>query len=421
MNPENTLLAQNSSRRHDLDWLRVIAFGLLILYHVGMFYVTWDWHVKSPHASRFLEPAMVLVNPWRLALLFFISGVALRFALDKARYGTQNGTQRKNGIAAFARARFVRLFLPIAFGMLVLVVPQSYFELLTKGEIEPGYWRFYPAYLDLEQHFSIITPTWNHLWYVVYLLIYTLLIVAVSPWLGRLAAGRGERLFAWLLRGPTGLRLFVVPALPFIAYRFVLAPHFPTTHALVDDWANHANNLTVLLLGYLAAKSPFFWQAIAAARVRALTTTLAFAALLTVAYLNAGWVRQNDVLITAFHTLRTLYAWLAILTLLGLAQRWLDRPGPLLAYLSGAIFPCYILHQTLIVVIGYALAGMRLPVAAEAGIVTGGTVAGCLVLYETIRRVGPLRPLFGLPWRKPEHSSGQAAAPVRPRRRVTST
>ncbi len=26
-------------RRHDLDWLRIIAFGLLVLYHVGMFYV----------------------------------------------------------------------------------------------------------------------------------------------------------------------------------------------------------------------------------------------------------------------------------------------------------------------------------------------------------------------------------------------
>ena len=38
-------------RRHDLDWVRVCAFGLLVLYHVGMYYVTWDWHVKSPHAS----------------------------------------------------------------------------------------------------------------------------------------------------------------------------------------------------------------------------------------------------------------------------------------------------------------------------------------------------------------------------------
>src|SRR3546814_3567935 len=43
-----------SPRRHDLDWLRIIAFGLLILYHMGMFFVTWDWHVKrsEEHTSE---------------------------------------------------------------------------------------------------------------------------------------------------------------------------------------------------------------------------------------------------------------------------------------------------------------------------------------------------------------------------------
>ena len=61
-----------AGRRHDLDWLRVGAFGFLIFYHIGMFYVTWDWHVKSPYAGPGLEPAMGLVNPWRLALLFFM-------------------------------------------------------------------------------------------------------------------------------------------------------------------------------------------------------------------------------------------------------------------------------------------------------------------------------------------------------------
>jgi len=65
-----------SARRYDLDWLRIFAFGLLILYHVGMYYVSWDWHVKSPFASTTLEPLMMLSSPWRLALLFFVSGCA---------------------------------------------------------------------------------------------------------------------------------------------------------------------------------------------------------------------------------------------------------------------------------------------------------------------------------------------------------
>ena len=73
------------ARRHDLDWLRIAAFGLLILYHVGMFYVSWPWHAKSAHAPvTSLEMPMRLIGGWRLPLLFVISGVALRFAFDKA-------------------------------------------------------------------------------------------------------------------------------------------------------------------------------------------------------------------------------------------------------------------------------------------------------------------------------------------------
>ena len=85
-------LASTSPRRHDLDWIRVGAFVLLILYHVGMFYVPWDWHVKSSHEVPGLIPAMLLTNPWRLTLLFLVSGAATRFLFD--------GLERK-GAGAF--------------------------------------------------------------------------------------------------------------------------------------------------------------------------------------------------------------------------------------------------------------------------------------------------------------------------------
>lgn len=397
MRYETTPRDRKTRRRHDLDWLRVAAFGVLILYHVGMFYVTWDWHVKSPHMSRALEPAMVLVNPWRLALLFFISGAAMRFALEKT------------GRAAFAGNRFLRLALPVAFAMTVLIVPQSYYELLYKGEIGPGYWRFYADYLNLARQFSIVTPTWNHLWYVVYLLIYAMIVAALAPLLTRIADGPAARFFAWAGAGRTGLRLVLVPVLPFLFYRFCLSPHYPTTHALVDDWANHANNLTLVFLGYMAARSDAFWASVDALRSRALLAAVAIATLLTVAYLNASWVRSDAALLAGFHALRTIYAWLVILALLGLARRWLERPGPVLAYLNRAIFPYYILHQTLIVVIGALLIPLRLPALVEAGTIVAGTVIGCAVLYEAIRRIPPLRPFFGLPF-----LDRRDAAPARP-------
>ena len=174
------------NRRYDLDWLRVIAFALLIFYHIGMFYVTWGWHVKSVYAGPAAEPLMQMVNPWRLALLFFISGVAIRFATDKAPV-------KEGGRLAFARSRLYRLGLPILMGVIVIVAPQSYFELRQAGAIEPGFLAFWGDYLKLEQLFPMITPTWNHLWYVVYLLVYVLLLAPFLPMLRRLAEGSGAR------------------------------------------------------------------------------------------------------------------------------------------------------------------------------------------------------------------------------------
>ena len=107
-------------RHHFLDWVRIIAFFLLILYHVGMYYVTWGWHVKSPHAGTTLEPFMMLSSPWRLALLFLVSGVASSVMLAKLRP------------LAFLGKRSWRLLIPLLFGMLVIVPPQSYLEVVEK-------------------------------------------------------------------------------------------------------------------------------------------------------------------------------------------------------------------------------------------------------------------------------------------------
>ena len=372
-------------RRYDLDWLRVIAFGILIFYHIGMFYVTWGWHIKSPHASPLLEPAMALVNPWRLALLFFISGVAIRFAADRMP------------LARFAPRRFLHLFVPIVFGMLVIVPPQTYLELRFRGVIDPGVWDFYRDYLRLEQVYPVITPTWNHLWYVVYILVYTMILVPLVPLLRRLADGPAGRAMAWLESGSLGWRLLLVPAVPFVVYRLWLAPQFPTTHALVDDWANHAASFTMLLWGYLAAKSPAFWRAVDRALPMALAFTVAAGAAL--AAIRANWQAIGDdaMLAAGAQTLRTLYAWAAIVAVLGLAQRLLNRPSPALAYLTKAVFPFYILHQTIIILVGYPLISAALPVWQEASIVTLATVLGCLALYEVaIRRLPPLWPAMGL-------------------------
>ncbi|NUR10868.1 MAG: acyltransferase family protein, partial [Bradyrhizobium sp.] len=176
---------QSSERLIDLDWVRILAFGLLIFYHVGMLYVSWGFHIKSVHRLTWLEPLMLFLNPWRLSLLFLVSGVATRFMLDKS------------GLASLAGARSVRLLIPLIFGMLAIVPPQSYLQIVESLGYPAGFIDFYARhYFAFGAQFCpnpcIVLPTWNHLWFVVYLWVYTMALIGVltlwptcADWLGR--------------------------------------------------------------------------------------------------------------------------------------------------------------------------------------------------------------------------------------------
>ena len=163
-------------RRHDIDTLRVFAFALLILYHVGMVYVVdWGFHIKSPSLLAWAEWPMVLVNRWRMSLLFLLSGIALGLVLARRPPGR------------LVANRSWRLLLPLAFGMLAIVPVQAYCEARMLGTIEPGFVAFLLRYLQLRPWpAGTFTGaeygfTWNHLWYLPYLWVYTVLALLALP------------------------------------------------------------------------------------------------------------------------------------------------------------------------------------------------------------------------------------------------
>jgi len=374
------------NRRHDIDALRALAFALLILYHWGMLYVgDWGWHVKSPHTYEWLQWPMMVVNRWRMSLIFLISGVSSAFLMARG------------GGLAFLGKRSWRLLLPLVFGILVIVPVQPYVQGIGTGYVKPGFFDFLARYYQFRPWpkgaFDGDTSggTWNHLWYLAYLWTYTVVLAVALPLL-RSRAGQG------LQRCLTGLRgwaLLLLPALPIAIETVTLQGRFEDTGDLVHDGYRNALYFTVFLYGFWLARDAAVWDELARLRRRA----LACAAGLCAVYFTLAFALPDDPgapLQSLVWTLRSFYVWAAIAAVLGWSKAMLDRPFPWLGWANEAIFPWYVLHQSLIVLLAYWLIPLRLPAIVEALAVLAGTVAGCWLGFAVIRRVPLLRPLFGM-------------------------
>ncbi|MCE4538632.1 acyltransferase family protein [Pelomonas sp. P7] len=380
----NTALPTSGSRLPFLDGLRVAAFALLIPYHVGMYYVTWDWHVKSPAASDTLEPFMMLSSPWRLGLLFLIAGAACR------------GLMARRGVAGTLKDRTLRLLLPLFFGMAVVVPPQAYFEVLTKAPAllpgDGGYLDFWWAYLHGGRYCRgsdcMTVPTWNHLWFLPYLWLYAVV--------GAVAAGL-LRLKPPALRMPAWAWL-LLPALPLALARIFVMPHFPTTHDLVHDLYEHLEYGWLFALGW-ASRTPLaaqLWAAALRLRWVALAVFLASWALLLAFAIAYDQVAPPAGLLVAARALRGSETWWAIVAACGWAQRAFPRESPLLRQASAAVFCLYVLHQSVIVALSQGLRPLGLPWGVEAVALVGLTFGLCALAYLALRRVPGLALLVGI-------------------------
>ncbi|GAB3466679.1 acyltransferase family protein [Massilia terrae] len=392
------------ARLYFLDWVRIIAFFILIFYHVGMYYVSWYWHVKSPAASHGPEPFMLLSSPWRLGLLFLVSGVASSMMLARTK------------MVSFLGRRSVRLLVPLVFGVLVVVPPQSYLEVVEWVNYPGSYLDFMRLYLIGYGGFCrpagcLAIPTWNHLWFVAYLWIYTLGLAALVTVLGQRFDLLAQKLAGLL----TGWKIIVVPAAALATIRILLAVRFPENHAVIGDWFNHANYFSLFVLGALLARTPAFWPRLDALRWECLGIAAAGWAVFVV-----WWALPDAVVpasqLAAWRTLMganiALFAWCAMGAACGFAHRHLHHDNAARRYLTEAVFPVYIAHQTLIVVLAHSLKPLKLAPGTEAVLLIVMTATASFGIFDVVRRLPLLRPLFGLARTPRQRAAAPASVPT---------
>lgn len=361
-----------STRHYDIDWLRFLAFGLLIFYHLGMYYVKdWGWHIKSPFPQAWLQDVMILPNQWRMSLLFFISGLALSVA-----------SNHQSNSTLFLR-RTSRLLLPLLFGMFVIVAPQVYIEARSQHLIEESFIQFWLAYINpntplLKAHQSIIgLLTWNHLWFVPYLWVYTLLYILFRPFISKALS-----LPPFSERGLPPLVGVTMVLVGMAVVWVYLRNAFPSTHALIGDWYNHGKYGLAFFIGVVFARSHHWWQCTIRYRMCWLVSALC-CYLLIIADRHeyfTEWVEHNQDALwfrPFVGLILALNMWSWIFAVVGYAGKYLNAPSPFIINANRAIYPSYLLHQTLIIVCAWWLLPYSLPPLWESVVILIFTLMGC--------------------------------------------
>jgi glucans biosynthesis protein C len=374
----------SNQRSYDLDWLRFIAIVILLFFHTGMWFNEWGWHVKNNETSVTFQYWMIWSHFFRMPLLLFISGAGTYMALGKR-------TPKK-----FAGERFRRLFIPLVFGMFVIVPPQIYYEHIKEYT---GYWDFYKTVFNFvpypEGSFS-----WHHLWFILYLFIYSLLAL---PLLNFVRSERSEKFksnVSKFLTHPLGILL--IPSVFILITQILLRPYFPEeTHDLVQDWAFFTFYFIFFIMGIICYSIPNLWKAIGDNR-----TYLLMAMLISLVPFYTCYFHYRELIVLPWdeRTIEIIFdvtalfvSWFTVITIIGYGQHYLNKPHPWLSKINEGLYPFYILHQTVIIAIGYYICQLDWSITAKYWTISLLTAAFCVGLYLTLIRTNKvMRFLFGL-------------------------
>lgn len=375
---------ETSQRQTYLDWLRIISIAGVLFFHSAMPYDAYDWwHIKNRETSHLFMEFVFFMHQWRMPLLFFISGTVSYYMM------------KNRSTLSFIGLRFRRLFIPLIVGMLVIVPPQIYMERLNKG-YTGSFWDFYKTVFNFvpypKGNFS-----WHHLWFIAYLFLYDLIFAPVFAWLSTSKADGFKDSLKVLAKG----KLIYFIALPSIIWYALLSLNHPSTNDLVHDWVYFVYWLFFVLAGFICIIQPALMDSLE--RNRRFALTIGFLALLLVDYLRWNKLEPLDrtdvhgFWLIASNALRPIMAWGWVLGLIGYGKRYLNRKAKPLNYLNQAVYPFYIIHQTVIVILTYYFVQLQDDILSKYLFTVGITFFVTMGLYHLLIRPYPvMRFLFGM-------------------------
>jgi len=344
-----------TDRRYDIDWLRVIAIGLLMIYHIGFVFLPWGvfiGFIQNDEALEYLWKPMSMLNVWRIPLLFFVSGMGVCFAI------------RKRSWKQLILERSRRILLPFLFGIFCIV---------------PLHLLLWQKYYNQDLAYSLQV---SHLWFLANIFIYVLVLSPLFFFLKKNEQGKINLGLKKLFGSLWGFLLIVAA---FVVEAMLMGPETYETYSMTLH--GFLLGLLAFLFGFVGVYTGVaFWETVKKWR---------WVFLLLAAALFVFRLIVFDLL--APNYLKAIESNMWIFSAFGFGYKYLNHPGKTLAYLSQAAYPVYILHMFFLYLGSYLIVPLGIPTHLKLAVVTTFTLAGCFVFYELIiKRIRYLRPLFGL-------------------------
>lgn len=389
---EKTEWIGTSSRKRYcyIDWLRIIGIISVFLAHDLRFFDGFDHQLKNNETSLIASVVFMYMYYWVMPLIFLLAGASSKFSLL---------TRTKKQYAA---ERFKRLFVPFVFGILILVPPQRYVEYLSKGNFTGTFSEFIIWYFKnlLPLGNFGFDPYWlsyvgTHIWFLGALLLFSFAGIPVFTYL---ESEKGESFIgqlAWVAEKPGGIFLF---AIPLMVSRTVLQPIFP----LYSSWCDFVFWFLTFLYGYILVSNPRFTESATHNKYLSLFIAIGSTVTILICYAMgyAGrWISYPDYSAGGvfFNAMWGIITYSMLVFFLGIGTAHLDKGNKYLPMLSEVTMPFYMLHYSIMLLIGYEVLAWEISITMKFCIIGVLTLfVTCALCYLIMRKLPWLRALFGI-------------------------
>jgi hypothetical protein len=372
-----------TERLYFIDWLRIIAVALLVPFHTGMMFTFWGFHIKNDTSSLIIHLQNAFMNTWHMPLFFFLSGASVWFALRFRR------------AREYIKERQLRLMVPLTFGILVIIPPQVYIERLFRFQFQGSFFQFYPHI------FNGIYPTgnlsWHHLWFLFYLFLYSLLAL---PLFLHLRSNNGHiihKKISDFFSKPLTVYLLVIP---FIIVQIAVGRSWPNgDQNLIGDLDNFFLHMLVFIYGYFFCFNTNFWKTVQNNLwINIIGGVICFSLGVYIYETSAeGYLESHPISGAGMLALHGVVFWFWLLTILGLGKIFLNFSNRLLKYATEAALPFYIIHQTIIIIIGFFIIRSPIGIFPKYFTIMMSSFICTLLVYDLlVKRLQVLRFLFGM-------------------------